>query len=71
MADRLGVSQRYVRYLAAAGHLPKIKLGARSARYRLVDVETLIAAREEQRGESPTVTVDRGVWDRVRDGGSQ
>jgi excisionase family DNA binding protein len=46
VADLLGVSIRYVRYLAAAGALPKIRLGRRSSRYRLADVEALIDRRQ-------------------------
>lgn len=43
VAELLACSTRQVRYLAADGALPKVVLGHRTLRYRLGDVEALIA----------------------------
>jgi excisionase family DNA binding protein len=44
VAELLGCSNRQVRAFAERGELPKIRLGRRSTRYRLADVEAFIAA---------------------------
>jgi predicted DNA-binding transcriptional regulator AlpA len=45
VADLLRCSTRQVRYLAAEGAFPKVVLGHRTLRYRLADIEALIAER--------------------------
>jgi excisionase family DNA binding protein len=42
-AERLGVNRRYVKFLADRGELPVIRLGLRTPRFRLSDVERLVA----------------------------
>jgi excisionase family DNA binding protein len=45
VAELLGVTTRTVRHLAETGDLRKVKLGTRSTRYRLADIERFIAER--------------------------
>jgi excisionase family DNA binding protein len=47
VAELLGVTTRTVRHLAETGDLRKVKLGTRSTRYRMADIERFIAERTD------------------------
>ena len=49
-ANRLGISRRLAWALISAGHLPVVRIGAKTIRVDLVDLEAFIDERRERRG---------------------